>query len=78
MSAGLNSDADTPVSSDLIEWADIIVVMEKSHNNKLGKKFRAFLKGKKVVVLGIPDEYEYMQPELIQLLKAVVPRRIGL
>ncbi len=78
MSAGLNTDATTPVSSDLIDWADIIVVMEKSHKNKLGKKFGAFLKGKRVVVLGIPDEYEYMQPELIQLLKAIVPRHIGI
>ena len=78
MSAGLNSDATTPVSSDLIEWADILVVMEKSHRNKLNKKFGAFLKGKRIVVLGIPDEYEYMQPELVRLLKAVVPRHVGM
>ena len=31
--AGTNSDAETPVSGDLIEWADIIFVMEKSHRN---------------------------------------------
>jgi len=78
MSAGLNSDAITPVSTDLLEWADIVVVMEEKHKNKLSKKFSPFLKGKRVVVLGIPDEYDYMQPELIQILKAKVLRYVVL
>ena len=78
MSAGLNSDAITPVSTDLLEWADIVVVMEEKHKNKLSKKFSPFLKDKRVVVLGIPDEYDYMQPELIQILKAKVLRYVGL
>lgn len=78
MSAGLNPDATTPVSSDLVEWADILVVMEESHRNKLSKKFGSALKGKRIVVLGIPDEYEYMQPELVRLLKSVVPRHCGI
>ncbi len=78
MSEGLNNDATIPLSNDLIDWADFIVVMEKSHRNKLSKKFRSALKGKRVVVLGIPDEYEYMQEELVQLLKATVPRCVGL
>lgn len=78
MSAGLDPDATAPVSSDLIEWADILLVMEKSHGNKLGKKFGSLLKNKRVVVLGIPDEYDYMQPELVRLLKALVPRRCGI
>lgn len=78
LSAGLNNDAAAPVSSDLIEWADILVVMENAHKKKLSRKFRAALKGRRIVVLGIPDEYEFMQPELVQLLEAVVPRRVGL
>jgi predicted protein tyrosine phosphatase len=78
MSAGLNNDATTPVSSDLIEWAHVVVVMEKSHKHKITKKFGARLKGKQVIVLDIPDEYEYMQPELVQILKAKVPRYVRL
>src|SRR5438034_1405728 len=78
MSAGLNGDAITPVSTDLLEWADIVVVMEEKHKNKLSKRFSSFLKGKRVVVLSIPDEYDYMQPELIQILKAKVLRYVGL
>ena len=76
--AGTNSDAETPVSGDLIEWADIILVMEKSHRNKISKKFKDLLKNKRLVVLEIPDNYDCMQPELIQLLKTKVSRVVGL
>jgi len=76
--AGTNSDADTPVSGDLIEWADIILVMEKTHRNKVSKKYKELLKNKRLVVLEIPDNYEYMQPELIQLLKTKVSRVVRL
>ncbi len=76
--AGTNSDSDTPVSGDLIEWADVILVMEKSHKNKVSKKYKELLKNKRVVVLDIPDNYECMQPELIQLLKAKVSRVVRL
>ena len=72
--AGMNSDAETTVSGDLIEWADIILVMEKMHRNTVSKKYKELLKDKRLVVLDIPDNYEYMQPELIQLLKTKVSK----
>jgi predicted protein tyrosine phosphatase len=70
--AGTNSDAETPVSGDLIEWADIIFAMEKSHRAKISKKFTPLLKNKRLICLGIPDNYEYMQPELVKILEAKV------
>ena len=70
--AGTNSDAATPISGDLIEWADIIFAMEKSHRTKISKKFSALLKDKRLVCLAIPDNYEYMQPELVRILEAKV------
>lgn len=76
--AGTNSDAETPVSGDLIEWADVILVMENTHRNKISKKYKKLLKDKKMAVLDIPDIYENMQPELIQLLKAKVARYVRL
>lgn len=76
--AGTNSDAETPVSGDLIEWADIILVMEKSHRNKISKKYKELLKDKRLLVLDIPDNYERMQPELVKLLKAKVSRVVRL
>jgi predicted protein tyrosine phosphatase len=74
--AGTNADAPTPLSGDLIEWADIVLVMEKSHRNRVAKKFRDQLKRKRLVVLDIPDEFEYMQSELVNLLKARVGRYV--
>jgi len=79
ISAGTNADCETPVSGDLIEWADVILVMESSHRNKVARKFRPLLKDKKLAVLNIPDVFAYMDPVLVALLKARVPRyvRIG-
>ena len=76
---GTNSDAETPVSGDLIEWANIIFVMEKIHQNKVSRKFKDLLKGKKLVCLDIPDNYERMDPDLVRILKSKVTKhlRIG-
>lgn len=73
-SAGLGNEAGNPVSPELLAWSDLIFVMEKSHRDKLARKFRAHLGGKRIVCLDIPDDFEYMDPALVQLLKAKVPR----
>lgn len=70
LSAGTNSDAEEPLSDELVEWADVIFVMENTHRNKLRKKHKRALKDQRVIVLGIPDEYEFMDAGLIALLKA--------
>ncbi|MGH6882091.1 low molecular weight protein tyrosine phosphatase family protein [Hypericibacter sp.] len=77
-SAGIRKDADTPISAEAIEWADLILVMEPVHKEKLGKAFGPLLRSKRIVVLGIPDEYRLMQPELIALLEERVGRFIDL
>lgn len=68
-SAGTSVDADMPVSADLIEWAEIIFVMERIHERKLLERFGPLLRAKRVVVLGIPDKYGYMDTELVALLR---------
>lgn len=75
---GTNSDADTPLSGDLIEWADIVFVMEKSHRSKVSKKYRDLLAGKKLACLDIPDNYERMDPALVRLLEDRVSRHVKL
>jgi predicted protein tyrosine phosphatase len=69
-SAGLNPEAGAPVSPELLQWADVIFVMERAHRNKLSKKFRAHLKSKRIICLDIPDEFEFMDPGLIRVLEA--------
>jgi predicted protein tyrosine phosphatase len=73
-SAGLGGDATVPLSPEQIAWADIIFVMEKAHRNRLSSKFKRHLNGKRVVCLDIPDDYAYMQPELVRLLEAKAGR----
>ncbi|RWM00473.1 MAG: protein tyrosine phosphatase [Mesorhizobium sp.] len=73
-SAGTNHDADNPLTHGLVSWADIIFVMEKAHRAKLRNKFRTSLKRAKVICLDIPDDYEFMDPELVRLLEMKVGR----
>lgn len=75
-SAGTGHDADCPVSAELLEWADLVLVMEASHRAKIAARFQPQLRGKRVAVLGIPDQYAYMAPGLVQLLLEKVPRHL--
>ena len=69
-SAGTDLTANIVLSEDLLVWADAVVVMEKEHRNFIRKKFNKIYDTKKIVCLYIPDDYDYMQPELIGLLNA--------
>jgi predicted protein tyrosine phosphatase len=68
-SAGLAPDADVRLSADQVQWADLIVVMEKAQRTKLTRQFSRQLAGKRIVCLDIPDRYTFMQPELVALLE---------
>lgn len=72
-SAGTNNDAENPLSSEEIEWADIVFVMEKAHRSKIQARYRWSLKGKRLICLDIPDDYAFMDPALVELLKVKVP-----
>jgi len=76
LSAGTSPDAETLVSADLIEWADIVFVMEAVHRRKLNRRFSALLRTKRIAVLGIPDKYDYMDQGLIDLLRTTVSQHL--
>jgi predicted protein tyrosine phosphatase len=78
MSAGLDPSAVEPVTPEHLEWAEVIFVMERKHRMRLSRKFRAYLKHQKIVVLGIPDKYRYMDRELVGLLEKLVPPHLGM
>ncbi len=73
-SAGTNQDAENPLTAELVEWADLIFVMERQHRNKLQAKFRKSLGQARLICLDIPDDFAFMDPDLIHLLKARVVR----
>jgi predicted protein tyrosine phosphatase len=72
LSAGTGPDAETQVSGDLIEWADLVLAMEGVHRRRLQERFGSILKIKKIVVLGVQDKYEYMDPVLVRILQEKV------
>jgi protein-tyrosine phosphatase len=70
-SAGLSGKSRHPISSGDIEWADLILVMESGYKSRILELFRD-LALPKIENLDIPDEYEYMDEELIELIEKQV------
>lgn len=71
-SAGTEEAARIKVTEGHIGWSDLIFVMEKKHLRRLKAKFPVSLRDKQVVCLDIPDEYRFMDEELIEILKSRV------
>jgi len=69
-SAGTESNSRMRVNEGHIGWADLIFVMEKKHRRILEEKFSQSLNGRQIICLHIPDEYSYMEPALMDELKA--------
>lgn len=69
-SAGTHRSAETVLSKELLEWAEVVVVMEDRHRNFIFRMYPEIARTKRIVCLDIPDNYDYMQDELITLLRA--------
>jgi predicted protein tyrosine phosphatase len=77
-SAGTSASARHPVSAADLAWADVVVVMEDKHRSRLLAAFRALLVHKPLHVLDIPDDYPFMDPDLVELLRDPVAELLGL
>jgi predicted protein tyrosine phosphatase len=71
-SAGTSPKARRTVSLSDVDWADMVFVMEPKHASRLRAAFRQSLRYKALHVLDIPDEYRYMDPELVEILNEAV------
>lgn len=76
-SAGTDRSAANVLTRDLLEWADVAVCMEKTHRDFIRQKFRGALPDDRILTLGIPDDYEFMDTELVRLLQKLVPARLS-
>ncbi|WP_216328454.1 low molecular weight protein tyrosine phosphatase family protein [Deinococcus aestuarii] len=76
-SAGTARDADTPLTRDLLEWADVAVCMKKRHRDWIRSKLGGALPDARLLTLGIPDEYGVMDPDLVTLLERLIPTRLA-
>jgi len=77
-SAGTSDRARRTIRSADLVWADIVIVMEKRHREQLGTRFPDEMRYKECYVLDIPDDYQFMDPELIQLITDRVEGILGL
>lgn len=71
-SAGVGEDAELDPS--LLEWADVVYVMEDWQRTRISELFPKEYMKKKIISLDIPDVYSLMQPELVKLLKKSINR----
>ena len=72
--AGLSADADERISVEHIAWAEVVVVMDKAQLARIKRQMAPHLKGKRLVCLDIPDNFEFMQPELVELVTSRLGR----
>jgi protein-tyrosine phosphatase len=68
-SAGTERSARIKLNQSLINWADMIFVMETKHQKKVLDKFEFNKSEKNMEILDIQDEYKYMDDELVEILK---------
>lgn len=66
-SAGLSPQSTRKISEQDLAWADIVLVMETDHRSKI-RQLYAHIQLPAIQVLNIPDEYDFMDEELVALL----------
>src|SRR5688500_6912183 len=71
-SAGIGPDALVRVNARMLDWADVVFVMEERHRRELGRMFPNHPALPRVVSLEIPDEYAFLDPTLVDLLTSRV------
>ena len=71
-SAGISPRAKRVITVNDVKWADLIFVMEHKHKHRLDTNFSQLLRNKKIVTLDIPDEYQFMDPELVMIFEELL------
>lgn len=68
-SAGTSEDALVRVNQRMLEWADLIFTMDPEQQRALARMFPGHAALKRLVCLGIPDAYGFLEPALVKLLE---------
>ena len=75
-SAGTAADALARVNARMLEWADLIFIMDDQQRRSLKRRFGSHPALERRICLDIPDEFSFMQPELIELLHERTERHL--
>jgi predicted protein tyrosine phosphatase len=69
LSAGTSEEALVQVNRRMLDWADIVFVMDGEQIEALGKMFPGDPALSKVICLDIQDNYHFLDPELVSILQ---------
>jgi predicted protein tyrosine phosphatase len=69
-SAGTSADALARVNAHMLDWADVIFIMDEEQRRSLHTHFKDHPALDRLICLDIPDEFDFLQPELVDLLHA--------
>lgn len=69
-SAGTSEQARVKVNQKMLDWADVVFVMERKHRDMVKQRFN--LPSQKLVLLDIEDNYQFNDPELVAMLKVAL------
>lgn len=72
-SAGISKNATVPINYALMSWADLIICFEDQHEQALRESMGVLVP---IVNVNIPDEYGYLDAELMQLLRIQIPPHV--
>ncbi len=76
-SAGTSDDALVRVNKRMLDWADLIFTMDPEQERALSRMFPGHPSLSRLICLGIPDDYGFLDPELVRLLEERVPAHLG-
>jgi predicted protein tyrosine phosphatase len=68
-SAGTAVDALACVNANMLEWADLIFIMDDEQRRSLRRRFTGHPSLDRLICLDIADDFTFMQPELVDLLQ---------
>jgi predicted protein tyrosine phosphatase len=68
-SAGVSGDALARVNARMLDWADVIFVMDDGQRSALTRMFPDHPGLARIVCLDIPDRFGFLDPELVGLLE---------
>lgn len=75
-SRGTTRSAVRTITAADLSWADAVMVMEEKHRRRILADFPDASRFKPIHVLDIPDDYQFMDPTLVNLISAAADPQI--
>ena len=76
-SAGTATDALVRVNKQMLEWANVIFTMDETQQHALERMFPDHPAVQHLICLDIPDDFAFLQPDLVKLLEERVATHLN-